>query len=41
MKKFFEKLHLHKRKWKHDSINALCWLFYCVNDNKSMDVKWF
>ncbi len=23
----------------HDSNNALCWSFHCVNDNKPVDVK--
>ncbi len=41
MKEILKKLHLQKRKWRHDSINALCWSFYCVNDNKPVNVKWF
>jgi len=41
MKQNMKKLHLQRRKWKHDSRNALCWSFYCVNDNKPMDVKCF
>ncbi len=28
-----------KKKWRQDSINALYQSFYCVNDNKSVDVK--
>jgi len=36
-----KKLYVQKKKWKHDKRNALCWSFYCVNDNKSMDVKCF
>jgi hypothetical protein len=28
-----------RKKWRHDSRNALCWLFYYVNDNKLVDVK--
>ncbi len=35
----FLKLHLQRKKWKHDSRNALCWSFNCVNDNKLVDVK--
>jgi hypothetical protein len=31
MKENFKILHLHKIKWRHDSING----------NKPMDVKWF
>ncbi len=41
MKENFKILHLHKIKWRHDSRNALCWSFYCINGNKPMDVKWF
>jgi len=41
MKKILEKLHLQRRKWKNDSRNALCWSFYCVNDNKPLDIKCF
>ncbi len=36
-----KKLHFQRKKWKHDSRNALCWSFYCVNDNKPVDVKCF
>ncbi len=35
----FKKLHFQRRKWKHDSRNALCWSIDCVNDNKLVDVK--
>jgi hypothetical protein len=24
--------------WKPNSINVLCWAFYCVNDNKEEDL---
>jgi hypothetical protein len=24
--------------WKPNSINVLCWAFYCVNDNKEKDL---
>ncbi len=41
MKEILKKLHLHIRKWKHDSRNALCWSFYCINGNKLVDIKWF
>jgi hypothetical protein len=41
MKKKLKKFHLQKRKWKNDSSNGLCWSFYCVNDNKQMDIKCF
>ncbi len=25
--------------WKSHSMNSLCWVFLCVNDNKDVDVK--
>jgi hypothetical protein len=28
IKDFFKKLHLQRRKWRHDSRNAICWSFY-------------
>ncbi len=34
-------MHFQRKKWRHDSRNALCWSFYCVNDNKLVDVKCF
>ncbi len=27
IKKNFKKLHLQRKKWKHDNRNALCWYF--------------
>jgi hypothetical protein len=30
----FKKLHAQKTFWRGNNINALCWTFYCVNDNK-------
>ncbi len=41
LKEILKILHFQRKKWKEDSRNALCWSFYCVNDNKSMDVKCF
>ncbi len=30
----------HKlKKWRGNNKNALCWSFYCVNDNKTIDNK--
>ncbi len=29
-----EKLMNQRKKWKGHNKNALCWSFYCVNDNK-------
>ncbi len=31
-------LHAQKVFWKRNSKNALCWAFYCVNDNKEVNV---
>ncbi len=39
MKEKLEKLHFQRKKWRHDSKIALCWSFYCVNNNKRVDVK--
>jgi len=33
-----KKLHAQKVFWKRNSNNALCWAFYCVNDNKEVNV---
>jgi hypothetical protein len=41
MKENLKKLHFQRKKWRHDSRNALCWSFYYVNNNKLVDVKCF
>jgi hypothetical protein len=33
-----KKLHVQKTFWRGNNINALCWKFYCVNDNKEVNV---
>jgi len=33
-----KKLHAQKLFWRGNNINALCWAFYCVNDNKEVIV---
>ncbi len=38
MKKNLKKLHAQRLFWKSNSRNALCWAFYCVNDNKEVDL---
>jgi hypothetical protein len=35
---YLKKLHAHITFWRGNSINALCWAFYCVNDNKEVNV---
>jgi hypothetical protein len=35
---FLKKLHAQKTFWKPNSKNALRWAFYCVNDNKEVDL---
>jgi hypothetical protein len=35
---FLKKLHLQKLFWKPNSKIVLCWAFYCVNDNKEVDL---
>jgi hypothetical protein len=32
------KLHAQRAFWRRNSRNALCWAFYCVNDNKEVNV---
>ncbi len=34
----FKKLHAKIIFWKGNNKNALCWTFYCVNDNKEVNV---
>jgi hypothetical protein len=39
MKNILKKIHAQKIIfWKPNSRNALCWGFYCVNDNKRVDL---
>ncbi len=35
----FKKLHAQKGFWKRNNKNALCWAFYCVNDNKEVNIR--
>ncbi len=39
MKQNFKKLHVQINKWKGHNRNATCWAFYCVNNNKEVDMK--
>jgi len=32
-----QKLHVQRLFWKPKKRNAICWIFYVVNDNKSVD----
>jgi hypothetical protein len=38
MKNNLNKLHAWRSFWNANNINALCWAFYCVNDNKEINV---
>jgi hypothetical protein len=38
MKEKIEKLHVQRSFWRRNNKNALCWAFYCVNDNKEVNV---
>jgi hypothetical protein len=38
MKDNLKKLHVQRSFWKANNINVLCWAFYCVNDNKEVNV---
>jgi hypothetical protein len=31
------KLYVQRTFWRGNSRNALCWAFYCVNDNKEVN----
>jgi len=33
-----KKFHVQRVYWKGNNINALCWAFYYVNDNKKVNV---
>jgi hypothetical protein len=33
----FKKLYVQRTFWRRNSRNALCWAFYCVNDNKEVN----
>jgi hypothetical protein len=33
-----KKLHAQRTFWRGNNINALCWAFYCGNDDKEMNV---
>lgn len=39
MKNNFKKLNVQINKWKNHNRNAICWAFYCINDNQKVDVK--
>jgi hypothetical protein len=32
-------LHAQRLFWNPSNINVLCWAFYCVNDNKEVDLR--
>jgi hypothetical protein len=36
--KNLKNLHAQKTFWRRNSKNALCWAFYCGNDNKEVNV---
>ncbi len=33
-----KKLRAQRTFWRENNKNALCWAFYCVNDNKEVNV---
>jgi hypothetical protein len=39
MEKNFQTLHNQRKKWRGHNKNAICWVFYCVNDDKKMTKK--
>jgi len=39
MKNNLNKLHVQRSFWRANyNINELCWAFYCVNDNKEVNL---
>ncbi len=38
MKENLKKLHAQRLFWKPNNRNVLCWAFYCVDDNKEVDL---
>jgi hypothetical protein len=38
MKEILRKLHAQRLFWKPHSIDVLCWAFYCLNDNKKVNL---
>jgi hypothetical protein len=40
MKQNLQKLRVQINFWESHDIIALCWAFYCVNNNKDVDVKY-
>ncbi len=36
-----KKLHAQRVFWRGSNVNALFWAFYCVNDNKEVNVITF
>ncbi len=34
----FKTFHVQRWSWKRNNRNALCWAFYCVNDNKEVTI---
>jgi hypothetical protein len=41
MKDNSRKLHAQILFWEANNENALCWAFYCINDNKKIDLIGF
>jgi len=38
MEKKFQTLHIQRKRWKGHKGNAICYIFYCVNDDKEVDL---
>jgi hypothetical protein len=41
MKDNLNKFHAQRSFWKENIINVLCWAFYCINDDKKVDMITF
>jgi hypothetical protein len=38
MEKNFQTLHVQRKIWREHNRNAICWVFYCVNDDKEVNL---
>jgi hypothetical protein len=39
MEKNLQTLHNQRKIWRGHNNNAICWAFYCVNDDKKVDLE--
>ncbi len=39
MQQHFKKLHSKRKIWKLEGRNDMCWYFFCINDNKTVNLE--